>query len=240
MPMPMNDEASATRAALTRLLLRSRGPRDTRSVVRNATRGRLQVLGDGDLKTEFIAHFPKVRIPPSNHPETVFPLPRFNHGPNFIPFLSFSWDFGPANGQVPRYFRLYMVPTGTGVHPVRDGRPTISILRFEPQETNALWSFSHVQQCDKEDVYTDWCGLDPELVSPEIPRIPLVGVQLDAPGLLLALITSLYGVGSTEFSLVANPDVLRASDSASYLVRQLTPMNGHTPVDRERGDGRHR
>jgi hypothetical protein len=178
------------------------------------------MLHPNELQASFAR--PQVRVPPLNYPETVFPLPRTNE-PNFIPLLTFVWDFEPDDGPQRGSFRLYMFPVGgkgLGSNPMR-----FSILRFEPEEVDVQWGFSHVQSCDKEDIYPQWAGLPTSLVSPEIPRIPLVGARLDALGLLLTFITSIYGVGSPEFRILVEREFLRTSKVASALLLELEPQS---------------
>lgn len=168
---------------------------------------------------------PKVRVPLVGREHFIFPLPPLHpvtHTPEFIPLLTCEWDFDEDGSRPQRYFRLYMVPFEGNGHDGHEVPRRLWILRFEPHEANLPWGFSHVQSCDREDIYADWVGLDSRLVSPELPRIPLPGIRLDAPGLLVALITSLYGVGSNEFGIVADREVTMVSEAAHSLVSAFT------------------
>jgi hypothetical protein len=99
--------------------------------------------------------------------------------------------------------------------------PAVSTLRFDAHEADPRWSFCHVQSCEHGGGYAAWPGLDKELVSDELPRIPLVGVRLDAPGLLLTLVTALYGVDSDEFNLFGRLPPDAASGSVRRLAHEL-------------------
>ncbi len=238
--MKPNEQARATLQALRQLLTRSLESWDRESDVAPAIGELRRLLSIGELETSFYA-YPRVRIPPDNLSDRVFPLPPLSGEPNFIPLLSFQWDFEPSEGRPEGSFRLYMVPTEIGRRPVREGRAALHILRFDLHETDSRWGFSHVQSCDKEDVYTDWAGLDPKLVSPDVPRIPLVGITLDAPGLLLALVTGLYGVGSYEFNVFADREIMRSSGAAGRLVRDFVLAESTQRASRAGGGiGRHR
>ena len=136
----------------------------------------------------------RVKIPSEGKPNEVFLLPYLKGAPAFIPLLGMDWDFD--GGHSPGKFTLCFVPAkkpsaGSGA----GGRALI--LRYEPQEgAGSAWEFAHVQSCAKEPLHQGYRGYETVEVSDELPRIPLAGVHLDAAGLLLTIVASLYGITS--------------------------------------------
>lgn len=217
----MNDEAEATYSVLNQLLLKSR-----RAWVRNKKIKTEIALGGSILENHvlegyFRKRFPTVRFPPATLSETMFPLPPVRG--SFLPLLSFDWKFEAPSGIPRGAFRLHMIPLSPAARAKRDASPFIHVLRFDAHESNSQWGFCHVQNCERPDAYSAWKGLDKDIVSDELPRIPLVGVRLDAPGLLLTLVTGLYGVGSDEFNMFIDPRIRGSSSSVEKLIHDLRP-----------------
>lgn len=236
--MTLTEGARATVQLFRHLLSRSLELWDTASPIWQAIGGKRRALSMSELDTGFYAS--PIQIPPRNLADRVFPLPPIDYKERFIPLLAFSWDFRPKEGDPGGSLRLYMVPAESGTRPVRDGRTALHIMRFDLQEAGPPWGFAHVQSCDKEEIYLDWTGIDPKLVSPDVPRIPLAGTNLDAPGLLLTLVTGLYGVKSEEFSLFYDRDVMRASPTVTRLIQAFESPESTRRAAQEQADGRHR
>jgi hypothetical protein len=140
-----------------------------------------------------------VKIPPQAPGDTLFPLPPLTKARAFIPLLGVNWDFDSEyiGNKLTVCFAPKSGPTGQPTSPTQ-----AMILRFELQE-QPPWNFSHVQFCLEENLHSGYTGLDRSKISDRLPRIPLAGIDLDAAGLLLVLVTSLYGVKTPEFKLIA-------------------------------------